>query len=65
MKGCLLSAAAFSHMTLSQRLCALSSAQAAGGHQPAEGGHRATEEAAGQEEASEPRVSLAVSGLHL
>lgn len=39
--------------------------QATRGHQSAEGGHRATEEAACQEEASKPCVSLPLCGLHL
>ncbi len=54
-----LSATAFHSMTH------FLSVQAAGGHQPAEGGYRATEETAGQEEASQPCVSLPLSGLHL
>lgn len=47
------------------KVCVVLSVQAAGGHQPAEGGHRATEEASGQEEASKPCVTLPLSGLHL
>lgn len=39
--------------------------QATGEHQPAEGGHRATEETAGQKEASKPCFSLPFGGLHL
>lgn len=39
--------------------------QAAGGDQPAEGGHRAAEEAAHQEEASQPGVSVPVGGFRL
>ena len=41
------------------------SLQATGGYKPAERGHRATEEAAGQEEASEHGVPLPLGGLHL
>lgn len=64
MKGCLLSTTAFLHVTHYLHLCDLF-VQAAGGHQPAEGGDRATEEATGQEEASKPCVSLPLGGIHL